>query len=60
MRSFGVVPQEPGDQLAIELVGSDKQLLMVVNEFFLNRAIEPFHVGVHLGSFGISMPVIFM
>ncbi len=60
MRAFSVVPQEPGNQLAVELVGSQQQLLMIVNEFFLEGSIEPFHVGIHLGSFGIGMPVVFV
>jgi hypothetical protein len=46
MRSFSFVPDEPRDQLAIEVVGSDKQLLMVINEFFLNRAIKSLHMAV--------------
>src|SRR5262245_21733512 len=60
MRSFSVVPQQPRDQYAIELIGADQQFLMVINEFFLNRAIKSFHVSIHLGSFGISMPMVFM
>src|SRR2546425_9496217 len=32
---------------------------MVVNEFFLNGSIKPFHMGVHLGCFGIGKPVVF-
>src|SRR5919112_319070 len=60
MRSFSVVPDEPWDQLAIELIGSDQQLLMVINELFLNRAVKTFDVGVHLGSSGVGMPVSFV
>ena len=60
MRSFIVVPDEPRDQLAIELIGGDKQLLMVIDEFLLNGAVKAFHVGVHLGSSGIGMPVVFV
>ena len=56
MRSFSVVPDEPGDQLAIELIGSDQQLLMVINELLLNGPVKTFEVGVHLGSSGIGMP----
>ena len=60
MRSFSVVPDEPRDQLAIELIGSDQQLLMVINELLLNRPVKTFDVGVHLGSSGIGMPVSFV
>jgi hypothetical protein len=60
MRSFSVVPDEPRDQSAIELTGGDKQLLMVSNEFFLNGSIKPFHVGIHLGSLGIGVPMVFV
>ena len=60
MRSFRVVPDEPRDQLAIELIGGDQQLLMVIDEFFLNGAVKTFDVGVHLGSSGIGMPVVFV
>ena len=60
MRSFSVVPDEPRDQLAIELIGGDQQLLMVIDEFFLNGAVKTFHVGIHLGSSGIGMPVVFV
>ena len=60
MRSFSVVPDEPRDQLAIELIGSDQQLLMVINELLLNGPVKTFDVGVHLGSSGIGMPVRFV
>jgi hypothetical protein len=60
MRSFSVVPDEPRDQLAIELIGSDQQLLMVINELLLNGPVKTFDVGVHLGSSGVGMPVSFV
>ena len=60
MRSLSVVPDEPGDQLAIELVGDEQQLFMVIDKFFLDGSIEPFHMGIHFGSFGIGMPVVFV
>jgi hypothetical protein len=60
MRSFSVVPDEPGNQSAIELIGRDQQLLMVINEFFLNGPIKPFDVGIHLGSLGMGMPMGFV
>ena len=60
MRSFGVVPKKPRNQFTVELVGSQEQLLMIVNEFFLKGTIKPFHVGIHFGSFGIGVPVVFV
>src|SRR3954465_16057877 len=60
MRSFSVVPDEPRDQLAIEVIGSNQQFLMVINELLLNGPIKTFDVGVHLGSSGIGMPVSFV
>lgn len=51
MRSFRVVPEEPGNQLAIELILSDQQFLVIVNEFFLDRTVKPLRVGVHLRRF---------
>ena len=60
MRSFSVVPDEPRDQLAIELIGSDQQLLMVINELLLNGPVKTFDMGVHLGSSGIGMPMSFV
>lgn len=60
MRSFSVVPDEPRDQLAIELIGSDQQLLMVINELLLNSPVKTFDMGVHLGGSGIGMPMSFV
>jgi hypothetical protein len=60
MRSFSVVPDEPRDQLAIELIGLDKQLLMIIDKFLLNGSIKPFYVSIHFGSLGIGMPVVFV
>ena len=60
MGSFSVVPDEPRDQLAIELIGSDQQLLMIVNELLLNSPVKTFDMGVHLGGSGIGMPMSFV
>ena len=51
MRSFSVIPEEPRDELAIEPIRSHEQLVVMVDKFFLNRSVKPFHVGVHLGRF---------
>ena len=60
MRSLRVIPDEPGNQFSVKLIGTDQQFLMVIDEFFLNGPIKPFYVSVHLGSFGIGMPVLFV
>ena len=60
MRSFSVVPDEPRDQLSIELIGSDQQLLMVINELLLNGAVKTFDMGIHFRSSGIGMPMSFV
>ncbi len=44
MRAFRVVPQEPGNQLAVELVGTQQQLLVMVNEFFLEGSVKVLHM----------------
>jgi hypothetical protein len=49
-----------GISWAIELIGSDQKLLMVINELLLNGAAKTFDVGIHLGSSGIGMPVSFV
>ena len=59
MKSFGV-PDKPGNQLAIELVGDEQQLFMVIDKFFLDGSIEPFHMGIHLGSSGVGVPMVFV
>ena len=33
---------------------------MIIDKFFLDGSIEPFHMGIHFGSFGIGMPVVFV
>lgn len=60
MRTFSVVPEKPWDEFTVELIGSDQELLMIVDKFFLQSPIEPFHVGIHFGSLGISMPMVFV
>ena len=60
MGSFGVVPDEPGNQTTIELIGVEQELFMIIDKFFLNGSVDAFDVSAHLGCFGLSMPVIFM
>jgi hypothetical protein len=40
MRSFSVVPDEPKDQLTIELIGDDEQLFVIINELLLNGRVK--------------------
>jgi hypothetical protein len=60
VRLLGVVPEEPGNQLAIELSRLEQKLFLVFVKLFLDGSIEPFHVGIHLGSSGIGMPLVFV
>ena len=60
MGSFGVVPDQPSNQSAIELIRFEQQLLMVIDKFFLKSSIEPFHMGIHFGSLGIGVPMVFV
>ena len=60
MRSFSVVPDEPGNQMAIELIGDKQQLFMIIDKFFLNGSIKPFDMSIHFGRSGISVPMVFV
>lgn len=42
-------PEEPGNQSSDRIGWRNKQILVVINEFFLNGSIKPFHVGIHFG-----------
>jgi hypothetical protein len=42
VRSFGVVPDEPRNQLAIELIEEEQQLVVVIDQRFLNCSGKPF------------------
>ena len=35
----------------------EKKMKMIIDEFLLERPVEPFTVGVHFGRSGISMPM---
>lgn len=41
----------------VELHGVKKKSGVVVHKFFLNRAIESLHMGVHLGCSGVGVVV---
>jgi hypothetical protein len=59
VRTLGVVEDEPVGELAVEerKVG-EEQLLVVVHEGLLDRAIEALGVGVHLGRLGVGVPAL--
>ena len=48
------------DQGDIERHGIEKLWLMIINEFLLDSAVEPFGVGVHLGGLRVRVPVDFV
>jgi len=33
---------------------------MVIDKFLLKSSIEPFHMGIHCGSLGIGVPMVFV
>ena len=55
VRSFRIVPYEPGNHLPVERRRVDKRSGMIVNELLLNGAVESFAVGIHLGGARIGM-----
>ena len=54
-RALGVVPRKVRHQLAVEESGRHKVARVEINELILDRAIEPFHMGVHLRGLGIGV-----
>ena len=58
MGALEVVPGEPAQEFEVEVgeVVEKQQVVVVVDAFFLNGAIEAFAVGVHLGGFGVGVP----
>lgn len=57
MRSLAVVPHEPVHELLVELAWIEKQPGMVINELFLDCAVEPLIVGIHLRHFWVCTPM---
>jgi hypothetical protein len=58
MRALEVVPGEPNEETLVEGVKIvEEQVLLVVDELFLQRAIEAFAVGIHLRCARIGVPV---
>ena len=53
MYPLGVVPEQPRKKLPVEGVDIHPEVVtMIVGEFFLHRAVEPFCMSVLLRSFG--------
>jgi hypothetical protein len=52
VRALEVVPGEPAQQLEVEVgeILEEEQVVVVVDAFFLEGAIEALAVGVHLGA----------
>ena len=59
MGAFEVVPGEVAQEFEIEVgdVIEKQQVVVVVDAFFLDRAIEAFAVGIHLRGLGIGVPM---
>ena len=55
MDSLGVVEDKIIHKFAVEFIRIQKKKRMVVNELFLNSAIESFYMGVHLRAFRIGV-----
>ena len=55
MHSPRIIPDQIIDDFVIENIGIEKFRFMEINEFVLKCAVESLAVGVHLGSFGISV-----
>jgi hypothetical protein len=59
VRALEVVPGEVAQEFEVEVgeVVEEEQVVVVVDAFFLDGAIEAFAVGVHARGFGEGMPV---
>lgn len=60
MGSFGIVPEEMLDQSHIEGNGVEKLGLVVIHKLFLDGAIEPFGMSIHLRGLWVGVPVLFV
>jgi len=59
VRAFEVVPRQPRQQGEIELAGviEEEQIVVVVDELFLDGAIEAFAVRIHSRRLGVGVPM---
>ena len=57
MYPFGVVPDKPVHEFGIEGIAIKQKSFVIVEELFLDGAIESLYMSIHLGSLGIGMVV---
>ena len=57
MNSLSVVEEKIIHKDTVEFNGILQKMIVIVDEFLLNGFVEPFNMGVHLGSAGIGMIV---
>ena len=57
MDSLGVVPDQIVHELSVESLAIKQEPLVVVQELFLESAVEPLHMSIHLGSSWIGVVV---
>ena len=55
MRPFGIVPDEPVDEFAVEDGRSEEIIRMVVHKLILDGPVEPFTVSIHLRCLRVGM-----
>ena len=57
MDPFGVVEEEPVHEFLVEARKVEEERIVIVDEFFLDGAVEAFDVGVHLRCSGVRVVV---
>lgn len=57
MRSFGIVPDEPVEQLEVESVDVDHLTFVKIDVFLLDCAIETFAMSIHFRGLRIGVPM---
>jgi len=55
MHPSGIVPDQIINDFVVENLRIEKLGFVEINEFILERSVESLAMGVHLGSFGVSM-----
>ncbi len=55
MRSLGVVPDEPVNQLPVKEVNIEQKVGVIVDELVLKGSVESFQMRVLLGSFRVGV-----
>src|SRR3989344_5982076 len=57
MHALRVVPDKVIHEFGVENVAIEQEPLVVIEEFFLNGAVESFHVSIHFWSLGVGVIV---